>query len=198
MAPCGAREVQPRSSSRPFLRAAPIEVHGDRDKDHPVVRNDLTCSELDFDRSAIDQKLNRRILPSIGRRSVVMGGNAFHFPKSNLVCSESREESRRSNITVDRPADSSAINGMLSWRDSRGHRTSRRFQSVSCWRIDLTRNLDSVRAPADSVDGERETRFRMRSRSFARRPKLRPRTSGRRRSKMDRLVEFAYRLPPIV
>jgi hypothetical protein len=28
VAPCGARDVLPRSSSRPFLRAAPIEVHG--------------------------------------------------------------------------------------------------------------------------------------------------------------------------
>lgn len=46
----------------------------------------------------------------------------------------------------------------------RDFRSSRRSQCVSCWRVNFTRNLDSVRAPADSVDGERETRFLMRSR----------------------------------
>jgi len=38
------------------------------------------------------------------------------------------------------------------------------FSFSTRWRADFTRNLDSVRAPADSVDGEQETRFLMRSR----------------------------------
>jgi hypothetical protein len=83
------------------------------------------------------------------------------------VCFESRGEiSSCSSITTTRLTDAIGRRrgkfpvGNL----SRDFRSSRRSQCVSCWRVNLTRNLDSVRAPADSVDGERETRFLMRSR----------------------------------
>jgi hypothetical protein len=118
------------------------------------------------------------------------------------MCFESRgETSSCSSITTARLADVTGRRlekfplGIL----SRDFRSSRRSQCVSCWRVNFTRNLDSVRAPADSVDGERETRVLMRSRiSRSLALVFRARTSGRRRSKMDRLAEFTYRLPSIV
>jgi hypothetical protein len=137
-----------------------------------------------------NRKLNQRILPCIGRLVVVMSGNAFRICR--VLC----------RVLI--ASRTLGIRPFGTRFEIPPGETFRRlpniasFSFVSCWRVDLARNLDSVRAPADSVDGERETRFLMRSRLIARRPKLRPRTSGRRRSKMDRLVEFAYRLPSIV
>jgi hypothetical protein len=79
-----------------------------------------------------------------------------------FVCSKSRgANSSRLSITISRFAE--ILDRRLESPPG-GSRLSRRSQCFSCWRTDFARNLDSVRAPADSVDGERETHFMMRSR----------------------------------